>query len=60
MDALREIGYEGFASVKVYRHLNFEEAAETSLAYLLALPGAENGNSGRSRGNAARAGVLQL
>lgn len=32
--ALREIGYAGFASVKVYRHLDFEAAARSSIEYL--------------------------
>src|SRR5262249_55052717 len=32
--ALRDIGYMNFASVKVYRHLDFETAARSSIAYL--------------------------
>ena len=32
--ALHEIGYSGFASVKVYRHLDFETAARSSIEYL--------------------------
>ncbi len=32
--ALEEIGYEGFASVKVYRNSTFEQAARSSLAFL--------------------------
>lgn len=34
LDALDSIGYRGFASVKVYRHLSFEEAAVSSFQYL--------------------------
>ncbi len=33
-EALVEIGYDGFASVKVYRQLAFEEAARSSIAHL--------------------------
>jgi sugar phosphate isomerase/epimerase len=32
--ALREVGYRGFASVKVYRGAGLEEAACTSMAHL--------------------------
>jgi sugar phosphate isomerase/epimerase len=32
--ALKEIEYKGFASVKVYRHLNFHDAATSSLEFL--------------------------
>lgn len=32
--ALREIAYDGFASVKVYRHANMEDAARSSIEYL--------------------------
>lgn len=31
---LQDIGYNGFASVKVYRHLGFEEGARSSLQFL--------------------------
>jgi len=32
--ALEEVGYEGFASIKVYRGATLEEAAQSSIAYL--------------------------
>jgi len=32
--ALREVGYAGFASVKVYRHLDLDTAARSSIEYL--------------------------
>ena len=35
--ALHEIGYDGFASVKVYRHQEFEAAAARSIEYLRAV-----------------------
>ncbi|MFN0165925.1 MAG: TIM barrel protein [Bryobacteraceae bacterium] len=39
LKALRQTGYSGFASVKVYRHLTLEDAARTSMAYLRSLEG---------------------
>jgi sugar phosphate isomerase/epimerase len=32
--ALEEIDFDGFASVKVYRHARIEDAARTSIEYL--------------------------
>jgi D-psicose/D-tagatose/L-ribulose 3-epimerase len=37
LQTLRAIDYNGFASVKVYRHLSFRDAAKTSLTYLRSL-----------------------
>ena len=38
LSALGDIGYEGFASVKVYRKATVEEAARESMAHLTSLP----------------------
>ena len=37
LDALNSIGYEGFASVKVYRNANLEEGIRSSIEFLRAL-----------------------
>jgi sugar phosphate isomerase/epimerase len=37
LSALRQIEYDGFCSVKVYRHIPFRQAAESSLAFLRSL-----------------------
>jgi sugar phosphate isomerase/epimerase len=37
LSALRQIEYDGFCSVKVYRHLPFRQAAESSMAFLRSL-----------------------
>jgi 5-keto-L-gluconate epimerase len=34
LGTLEQVGYQGFASVKVYRHLHFEDAAKLSIEYL--------------------------
>jgi sugar phosphate isomerase/epimerase len=44
--ALRDIQYSGYASVKVYRHLTFDDAARSSMQYLCSLTGERPASAG--------------
>ena len=49
LDALNSVGYEGFASVKVYRNANLEEGIRSSIEFLRAQSWITRGRSAEGR-----------